>query len=83
MAPERVPGQALPFLESVNTFWGLISGVVLGLWLSFKIIWNISGYFRGVNDKLARVEADIDALRENVANTRQCPYPQKVCHLDS
>lgn len=71
MAPDRV---SLPFLDSVNSLWGLISGVFIGLWVSFKIIWNISRYFRGVDDRFAKLENETEALRETVSDLKHCAY---------
>ena len=75
MAPASAPDPSpLPFLQSINSLWGLISGAVLGLWVSFRTIWNISRYFRGVDDRFDKLEREIALLHQLILEVRRGLY---------
>ena len=79
MSPDRLT--PLPFLDSINSLWGLIAGLFFGLWTSIKVIWNISRYFRGIDDRFDKLEDNIADLRQLIVDGRQhgsfCP-PREV-----
>ena len=70
MAPASAP-EPQTFLQNINDFWELIAGVVIGLSVSVKIIWNIAQYSRGIDDKFHKLESDIEELRTLMQEVRQ------------